>query len=137
MQWLERNRDDILGGTRSALASLLVHVARVAERTDAERAKRVVENENAIESIVRSFGKDRVSVVHLPVRSEVERGAYNPEARQLVRTVRALGADYFPALRSCAWEGGMFYRHDDHPNAAGYARVSECVAGYLRQRIDR
>jgi lysophospholipase L1-like esterase len=136
-RWIERNRDKLLRSRRSALASVVVQVARAAERTDAERAKRIAANERAIESIVATYGSDRVSFVHLPVRQEVERGAYTEEADGLANRLRTLGVDYLPALHACRWEPNLFFGHDDHPNAAGYARIEACVDAYLRRRMDR
>jgi hypothetical protein len=135
VKWIESNREAIRGPDRMALGALLVEVARASERTEAEREKRVAENAGAIESIVESFGADRVSLVHLPVRGEVERGVYDTEARGLARLMSGLGAGYFPALTRCDWNSGMFFRHDEHPNAAGYDRVAECVAAHLQQRL--
>jgi lysophospholipase L1-like esterase len=136
-EWLARRGGEPSAAPGSALASLLLHVIRASERTDAERAKRIALNERAIASIVRAYGRDRVFVIHLPVRGEVVRGSYDAYAQGLGDLVRGLGVDYFPALSECAWRAGMFFEHDSHPNRSGYTRVASCVAGYLRGRVMR
>jgi len=122
---------------RLALTSLFVHVARSAERSEAERSRRIDANRNAIRAIVERHGAAHVSLVHLPTRGEVERGAYDALGDGLREAVEALGLEYVPALRDCAWEPAMFFRHDEHPNARGYARVAECVGAHLRERLAR
>ncbi len=117
--------------------SLFLQVMRVLERTDDERNERIAANERALASIVRAYGSERVSVVHLPMRGEVERGAYDAYARHLGDMAAGLGVPYFPALFECAWRPGMFFANDSHPNARGYARVAACVEGYLRERVVR
>jgi len=123
------------GERRLALTSLLVYAARAAERSVDERAKRIADNRRSIQSIVDRYGADRVSVVHLPSRGEVERDAYDSLGDELRSGIEALGVQYVPALHVCAWGPAMFFRHDNHPNAAGYARVAECVGAHLRQRF--
>jgi hypothetical protein len=122
---------------RLALTSLFVHVARSAERSEAERSRRIDANRNAIRAIVERFGAAHVSLVHLPTRGEVERGAYDGLGDGLREAVEAVGVQYVPALRDCAWDPAMFFRHDEHPNALGYARVTECVDAHLRERLAR
>jgi lysophospholipase L1-like esterase len=136
-EWIERIGETSSGAGRSALVSLFVHVVRAAERSDAERAARIAANEAALASIVRSYGRQRVSVVHLPMRGEVERRAYDAYARHMGDLAAGLGVPYFPALFECAWRPGMFFANDSHPNAGGYARVSACIEGYLRDRVVR
>jgi lysophospholipase L1-like esterase len=131
----EQVRRASAGAGRSALASLLVHVVRAAERTERERARRIAANEAALAAIVRAHGGRRVSVVHLPVRAEVERGAYDDYARHLGELARTLGVGYFPALFECRWKPEMFFANDAHPNAVGYAQVSSCVARWLREQV--
>jgi len=119
----------------SALVSLFMHVMRASEQTDDERQARIAANERSLSSIASSYGRDRVFVVHLPMRNEVVRGSYDAYARNLPGFVADLGVDYFSALDGCNWSARMFFEHDTHPNARGYARVVSCVEGYLRRRV--
>jgi len=134
-RWTARHRDSLSAPSGLALASVLVQVARASERREEERAKRTAKSERAIESIVETYGPKRVSFIHLPMRGEVERGEYKAGTRELAKRIRSSGVDYFPALRKCSWAGELFFRHDEHPNAAGYARIAECVGDYLRRRL--
>jgi lysophospholipase L1-like esterase len=136
-EWVARGREPQSAVRGSALVSLLVRVMRAAERTDAERSRRIAGNESALRSIVRTYGSERVFVVHLPVRSEVERGSYDAYARHLGDLLGALGVPYFPALFECPWRPDWFFENDSHPNHRGYVRVASCVEGFLRERVMR
>jgi lysophospholipase L1-like esterase len=133
-EWVARRFDGPAAG-RSALVSLFLEVMRASEHTATARDERIAANERALESIARTYGSDRVFVVHLPMRGEVARGAYDSYARNLHDLVGHMGVDYFSALSKCAWSPHMFFERDTHPNARGYRQVASCVAGYLRGRV--
>ena len=136
-EWVARRIDAPSAARRSALVSLFLQVMRASERTDAVRDERIAANERALASIVRTYGSERVFVVHLPMRSEVVRGSYDTYARNLPDLVGDMGVDYFSALSECAWSPPMFFEHDTHPNARGYRQVASCVGDYLRGRVMR
>jgi lysophospholipase L1-like esterase len=136
-EWVAGRLDPPSAVRGSALVSLFMQVMRASERTDEERRNRIAANERALSSIVRTYGSERVFVVHLPMRNEVVRGSYDDYARNLPDFVGDLGVDYFSALGECDWNARMFFEHDTHPNARGYTRVISCVEGYLRERVMR
>jgi lysophospholipase L1-like esterase len=136
-EWVARRLDVSSAARRSAMVSLFLQVMRASERTDEVRDERIAANERALASIVRTYGSERVFVVHLPMRSEVVRGSYDTYARNLPDLVGDMGVDYLSALSECAWSPHMFFEHDTHPNARGYRQVASCVAGYLRGRVMR
>ncbi len=136
-EWVAGRLDPPSAVRGSALVSLFMHVMRSSERTDEERRERIAANERALSSIVRTYGSERVFVVHLPMRNEVVRGSYDAYARNLPDFAGDLGVDYFSALGECNWSARMFFERDAHPNARGYTQVISCVEGYLREQVIR
>jgi hypothetical protein len=75
-----------------------------------------------------AFPQARLWFLHLPSKSEVQRGRYEHDVRSLVEE---MGFRYFPALTECSWSSALFYPRDSHPNAEGYRRIEECVGRHL------
>jgi len=120
-------------GLRASLKSsrLLLFGKRFVEQSVLRRLQRsavLPANLEALSRIRRRFPAARIGLVHLPDKAEVGRGRYS---LALSDHVRSRGIEYFPALERCPWSPDMFYRHDNHPTAAGYENVSRCVETFL------
>jgi hypothetical protein len=76
----------------------------------------------------RAFPDKTMWFIHLPTKKELDRGDYD---LQLKDHITEMGIEYFPAMTACDWPEGMFIPEDGHPNAIGYAAISNCVANYL------
>lgn len=75
-----------------------------------------------------AFPLAEIHLVHLPQKEEVATGAYLLDFGE---RMEGTGIRYFPALKRCNWSGDMYFKHDAHPNSAGYKNISSCVSNYL------
>ena len=91
--------------------------------------KQIIINQNleAFDQIISRFGKENITVVHLPLRSEVIQGRYNWVGKQAKALVLARGVTYYDGLALCGLTKSDFHEQDYHPNAAGYAKILACI----------
>jgi hypothetical protein len=76
----------------------------------------------------KAFPNKTMRFIHLPSMRELSRGGYD---LYLEDDITEMGIEYFPAMTACDWPEGMFIPEDRHPNAIGYAAISNCVANHL------
>ena len=90
-----------------------------------------------IAAIRERFPNQKIRLLHLPVTSEVVAGRYQHEAdiaEPLKQRLAELDIDYFPALYKCdGWRADMFWASNGHPNASGYAAISDCAEKMLQR----
>ena len=82
----------------------------------------------SLKKIRDAFPAAEMHLVHLPQKEEVVMGAY---LLDFGKRMEETGVQYFPALQRCHWSEDMFFKHDAHPNSAGYKNISSCVSNYL------
>jgi len=71
------------------------------------------------------YGKD-VVFVHLPVLTELHDGPEEPGIAARA-AIRESGAKFFDGFSRCGLTVSDYYAYDGHPNAAGYAKIADCV----------
>ena len=82
----------------------------------------------SLKKIRDAFPAAEIHLVHLPQKEEVATGVY---LLDFGKRMEETGIRYFPALQQCNWTSDMFFKHDAHPNSAGYRNISSCVSSYL------
>ena len=119
-------------GTRSWLSSsrLLVFVKRSVEQLWRRRLRAAVFEENlrALRRIGAKHLGARVRLVHVPDKYELRLGRYEID---LAAEAKAARIEYIAVLGNCPLTPGDFFAHDDHPNAVGYRKLSDCVSRLL------
>lgn len=83
----------------------------------------------ALARIRADFPETPIRLAHLPERHEVAAGRYDSD--ELAGAAERPGMEYFPVLSRCHWSADMLHVRDPHPNAHGYAALSDCVEGWL------
>jgi hypothetical protein len=76
----------------------------------------------------KAFPNKTIRFIHLPSMRELGQGDYDLHLKD---DITEMGIEYFPAMTACDWPEGMFIPEDGHPNAIGYAAISNCVATHL------
>ena len=113
---------------RSRLLALLKQTKRNLFGQSAYSKKSLEHSLLSLKKIRDAFPAAEIHLVHLPQKEEVAMGAYMLD---FGKRVEETGIRYFPALKRCDWSGDMFFKHDPHPNKAGYENISSCVSNYL------
>jgi len=135
-QWLARiraSREKRLPRLRIAarVASLLpasYQVYRYFHYHDEEAEKG---SKAAIAALIGKYGRDNILFIHLPQKDEVKGPSdLGLRARRAIAEAGGMLADGF---KLCGLTPADYYRHDDHPTAAGYAKIAACVAGALTE----
>lgn len=112
---------------RSALLRFLARLpAAVASR--AGRLQAYEESVAALRAIRARFPEATIRLVQVPDKHESAAGRYSLDLANVVAGERI---EYFSVLASCPLAPDLYYAHDNHPNAAGYRKLSSCVAEYL------
>ena len=120
------------GIARSLLrSSRVLVVARdlLAAQLRGARGDTVAEESFAALERVRAAHPDaRIRFVHVPDKYETQRGAYDLD---LAARLADTGIEYLPVLGACPWSPQRYLARDNHPDAAGYQALAECVARIL------
>jgi hypothetical protein len=109
-------------------SELLRRVSRLAKARSATRRKLVDSSLAALARTRARFPGVPISFIHVPEKEEVQMKAYLFDPSRRLET---LGIGYYPALGLCQWSPAMFLPRDNHPNAAGYQHVEQCVLKIL------
>lgn len=86
-------------------------------------------NVAALHAIRARFPNATIRMVHVPDKYESAAGRYTVDVAQ---TLGELRIGLLRVLDACPLSPGMFYPRDNHPNAAGYRKLAECVSNYLQ-----
>ena len=89
--------------------------------------KLINNSRDALDRIIALFGSENLTVLHLPLREEVNQGAYTWAGRQARDLVLARRVAYLDGLALCGLTGKDFHEYDNHPNALGYAKILTCL----------
>lgn len=92
-----------------------------------QQQKLIDASREAFDRIVDRFGRENVTVLHLPLKSEVSQGEYNWIGKQARDLVRSRQVAYFDGLALCGLTGQDYHANDNHPNASGYAKILDCL----------
>lgn len=92
----------------------------------------VVANLDALDRIAERYGRDRVTLIHLPTLAEIVKGDYDLDLAGFTKGHRI---DYFAALTACPFNADMFYAREPHPNAKGYEHITRCVERFLQASL--
>jgi hypothetical protein len=109
----------------------LLKITVPSKRNRPKQQKIIDKNREAFDQIISQFGRGNITVVHLPLRSEVIKGSYNWIGKQVQGLVLSRKVVYFDGLALCGLTKEDFHEHDYHPNASGYAKI----LNFLRTRV--
>jgi hypothetical protein len=112
---------------RSALLRFLARLP-AAWASRAGRSQAFDENVAALRAIRSQFPTAKIRFVQVPDKHESAAARYTLDVSKLLE---GTGIAYFSVLASCPLSPEHYFARDNHPNAAGYRRLSACVAAYL------
>jgi len=116
-----RPRDRLIDNSRLA-ALLYRHYRRFKlQRLSSESLEHLAD-------LRKAFPDKTMRFIHLPSMRELGQGDYDLHPKD---DLTEMGIQYFPAMTVCDWPEGMFIPEDGHPNAIGYAAISNCVGNHL------
>lgn len=127
-QMADDREEDIGISRQSRLLALFRQIKRNLFDQPVYSEKHVERSLLLLKEIRDAFPLAEIHLVHLPQKEEVAMGAY---LLDFGGRVEGTGIRYFPALKQCNWSGDMYFKHDAHPNGAGYKNISSCVSNYL------
>jgi hypothetical protein len=89
------------------------------------------QSREAIAELVRRYGAN-VAFLHLPQKVELGLGPnrLGLAAREAIGNV---GGRLYDGFQRCGLTSSDYYARDDHPTAAGYAKIAACAAGVTRE----
>lgn len=111
----------------SRLLTLLRNAA-VTQFPESGQRNLLDESRAALARVRSAYPDARIRFVHVPDRYETERGRYDLDVNQ---ALAGTGIEYLPVLGTCPWSTENYFERDNHPDAAGYEALAQCVAGLL------
>jgi hypothetical protein len=84
------------------------------------------DSKDAIASIVETYGRENVMFVHLPEKSELDKGP-NWIGKIARRTIAEAQGKLFDGFEECHLNVDDYHVIDGHPNKQGYDKVASCV----------
>lgn len=113
-------------------SKLLLLTKRVIDRTltgkGTARGETFRRNLAALGEIRRLAGAVPMRFFHVPDRNEARAARYDFD---IAGVISSLGIEYVPALTRCGMTSDVYFPNDNHPNTAGYHRLSDCVSRHL------
>lgn len=92
---------------------------------DLDKAKAAEQSDAAIHALIQKYGAQNLIFVHVPLKNEPSPDQAGVKARQ---TISAAGGQLVDGFATCGLTAADYHTYDGHPNAAGYAKLSNCVA---------
>ena len=105
----------------------LLKTWRPSSRDRAGRERLFGQNQAAFDQMVALYGSKNLTVLHLPLKSEVSRGAYNEWGQRAQAWVLSRRVAYLDGLTLCGLTPQDYYGQDNHPRASGYAKILACL----------
>jgi hypothetical protein len=85
---------------------------------------RIIHNNKLIfEQIVADYGRQNISLFHIPERGEAMQGTYSPGGQEIREFILSQHLVYIDGLALCGLTAGDYHEQDGHPNASGYEKI--------------
>ena len=124
----DRRRGVVRSWLRKSRLLLFLRTVAATQIREAGRHTMLDESIAALTRMRREHPDARIRFVHVPDRYETERGRYDLD---LAPALAGAGIEYLPVLGNCPWSTERYLARDNHPDAAGYEALAQCVAGLL------
>jgi hypothetical protein len=99
-------------------------------RNRRKQQKIIDKNLEAFDQIISRFGRENITVLHIPLKGEAIRGDYTWVGKEAKDLVLARHVAYLDGLALCGMTEKDFHVHDSHPNASGYAKILTCIEAH-------
>lgn len=100
------------------------YLARERSQQDVYLPRRFPQNYAALQQIIATYGKQHVTVVRFPAKTEVVRGHYEFNSRA---KIEPLVGNYIDIWPHCPLALDDYHEHDHHFTEAGYRKFATCV----------
>ncbi len=96
--------------------------------------RRFTKNEESFKDIIKTYGENNITAIHIPTREEVINKKYDYVGQLAGEVITSHQVIYQDGLKICGLREDDFYKYDGHPNASGYIKIRRFVENLLKKQ---